>query len=154
MFIFTPVESIEMKTLSLGFGGKDHPELFVLGKYSSARFAFETYAIKESIKIIDQEKSNVFAAMCERQIGNLSYGFDHEIRGEGIVFRGFSEAFAYSDNTNYGSLRIEVHGPDSLVDAVENAWNYGKEISAFTKGEIIEPYVRGKQHCYGLCKRE
>ena len=58
---------------------KDPVEDLALGRYAAAVNAVQEYARENDFEIKDEEKSNIFAEMCEKRIGNFAHGFEHTI---------------------------------------------------------------------------
>ena len=139
---------------------KDEPdELLALGKYSTVIDALELYVQKKNLILQDREKSNVYAEMCTKRIAFFAYGFDHQLTittGAGKKVGTLTarvEAFDYRDFSKYGNVKLFVGGDESLVEAVNSAWELAEPLDKEKVSQIRGKFAEGKQKCYGYCKR-
>ena len=139
---------------------KDQPsEDIALSIYSANLNLVNQYATERGLILDDKETSNVNEEMCWRKIAFFAYGYEHSVQPliekqqPPFKFSARIEAFYYRDYSKYGSLDFCIRGDPDLIQRVENAMKDINPLGSTEKRDIIARFMKGKQECYGHCKR-
>jgi len=143
------------KTLEVHFSPEtEEEELNSLARYKSLLDFIKTQSKSYKLEFKDEEISNVYMEMCERKIGNFSYGFDRLLTsGKDISVQCRFEAFDEVSG-DFGSLKIEINAPRDFVKSLEKEFSNKKTLTNEEKEELIEEYIKYKQNCYNFCREQ
>lgn len=139
------------------FSGEQE-EILALSGYMAATNGFKDYGSRLRLEISNVENNNVHAEMCLKRLSNLAYGCDYRFtigHGENLYGMLFTRVEAFhSSYQRFGNLELRIDGTHDIVRLVVDGFNSAEPQSKEEIENLIKDFNKGKQFCYGLCKRD